>query len=472
MRLLILIGVIFATAAFAQERNGRLPPTVSQALVQAGIPESAVGIVVQEAGAAQPVLALGETRALNPASTIKLLTTFAALDLLGPAYQWTTEVLATVPLQGDTLAGDLVLRGSGDPRLTLENFWLMLRALRARGLREIRGDLIIDRSYFGGIEATDPGGFDNEPTRPYNTQPDALLVNFKSIRLTFLPDAERRGVKIVAEPALPQVQIVNNLVLDAEPCGDWVSRLKLAATGDATAGRLVFSGNFALACGEKERHFSLLGHAQYVHALFSLLWRELGGSFSGGVRSGSVPVGATQLLAYSSQPLADVVRDINKFSNNVMARQLFLSLGAITLGAPASAEKSARTIRQWLDQRGLAVPELVLENGAGLSRAERISARGLAQLLLFANRSAVMPEFVASLPLVAVDGTMRKRLNGAEIAGQAHIKTGSLAGVRAIAGYVFDARGRLTIVVFVVNHARAADAQAAQDALLKWVYAR
>jgi D-alanyl-D-alanine carboxypeptidase/D-alanyl-D-alanine-endopeptidase (penicillin-binding protein 4) len=472
VRFLILIVLFCATAVSAQERNGRPPVSVSQALAQAGIPESAVGIYVQEVGADQPVLAVGETRALNPASTIKLLTTFAALDQLGPAYQWTTEVYASVPLQGDTLAGDLILRGSGDPRLTIENFWLMLRNLRARGLREVRGDLVLDRSYFGGVDAADPGSFDNEPTRPYNTQPDALLVNFKSFRLNFVPDAERRTVRIVVEPALSQLQIVNNLVLDAEPCGDWVARLKITALGDGGSAKLGFGGNYASACGEKDRHFSVLGHAQYVHALFTLLWRELGGTFSGGVRDGVAPAGATPLLAHQSQPLFDIVRDINKFSNNVMARQLFLSLGAIALGAPASGEKSARAIRQWLDSRRLATPELILENGSGLSRAERISARGLAQLLLLASRSAVMPEFVASLPLVAVDGTMRKRLNGAGIAGQAHIKTGSLAGARAIAGYVLDARGRLTIVVFLVNHARAAEAQSAQDALLKWVHTR
>jgi D-alanyl-D-alanine carboxypeptidase/D-alanyl-D-alanine-endopeptidase (penicillin-binding protein 4) len=299
-----------------------------------------------------------------------------------------------------------------------------------------------------------------------------LLVNFKSFRLNFVPDGERRTVRIVVEPALSQLQIVNNLVLDAEPCGDWVARLKITAFGDAGAAKLGFAGNYASACGENDRHFSVLGHAQYVHALFTLLWRELGGSFSGGVRDGVAPAGTAPLLAHQSQPLFDIVRDINKFSNNVMARQLFLSLGAIALGAPASNEKSVRAIRQWLESRRLATPELILENGSGLSRAERISARGLAQLLLLASRSAVMPEFVASLPLVAVDGTMRKRLNGAGIAGQAHIKTGSLAGARAIAGYVLDARGRLTIVVFLVNHARAADAQSAQDALLKWVHGR
>ena len=470
MRLLLLLALCVAAAAGAQERAPRLPPAVAQALAQAGVPESAVGVVVQDATAAEPLLALGDTRALNPASTVKLVTTFAALDLLGPAYQWTTSVYAGGPLQDGVLAGDLVVRGGGDPRLTLDKFWSMLRALRGRGVREVRGDLVLDRLLFATGDG-DAGAFDNEPTRPYNTLPDALLVNFKSIRLTFLPDAERRSVRIVAEPALPQIEIVNGLKLDDEPCGDWVARSKLAASGTADGGRLVFAGNYALACGEKERHFSLLGHPQYVHALFTQLWRESGGVFGGGVRSGASPATAP-LLEFKSEPLVDVVRDINKYSNNVMARQLFLSLGAIAYGAPATAEKSARAIRQWLEQRGVAMPELVLENGAGLSRSERVSARGLAQLLLLAQRNALMPEFAASLPLLAVDGTMRRRLTGADVAGQAHIKSGSLAGVRAIAGYVLDARGRTMVVVFIVNHPRAGEAQAAQDALLKWVYAR
>ena len=472
MRIALLAALIYACAALAQEGTARLPPAVSHALAQAGIPLAAVGVYVHEAGTAQPILAMGDARPLNPASTIKLVTTFAALDLLGPAFRWSTEAYLSAPLQGEVLDGDLVLRGGGDPRLTLENFWLMLRNLRARGLREIRGDLVLDRSFFSGMDGADPGGFDNEPSRPYNTLPDALLFIYKSSRLGFFPDAPRRAVNITVEPALPQLQIVNNLHLSAEACGDWVEKLKVTASGGGASARLVFSGSFALACGEKERHYSLLAHPQYVHALFSLLWRELGGSFSGTVRDGMAPAGAKPLLVTASQPLADVVRDINKFSNNVMARQLYLTLGAATSGAPAAADKSARAIAQWLDARQLPLPELVLENGSGLSRLERISARGLGQLLLLAARSAVMPEFVASLPLVAVDGTMRKRLHGADVAGQAHIKTGSLAGARAIAGYVLDAKGRTVIVVFLVNHARAGDANGAQDALLKWVYSR
>lgn len=472
MRMLWLIALLCAATAPAQERAGKLPPPVGQALTQAGIPESAVGIYVQESGADQPLLAIGEDRALNPASTMKLLTTFAALDQLGPGYRWTTEAYASAPLQGDSLTGDLILRGAGDPRLTLENFWLLLRDLRARGLREIRGDLVLDRSLFAGVEPIDPASFDNEPTRPYNTPPDALLVNFKSFRLVFMADAEHGTVRIAAEPSLPEIEIVNNVVLDRQPCGDWVARLKVVAVGDAAQAKLSVGGSYALECGEQERHFSLLGHAQFVHAVFKQLWRELGGSFGGGVRDGTVGADARKLLAFESAPLLDSVRDVNKFSNNVMARQLYLALGVNAFGAPASGEKSARAIRQWLDTRNLSMPELVLENGAGLSRSERVSARALAQLLLFAARSALMPEFVATLPLAAVDGTMRKRLNSTELAGRAHIKTGSLAGVRAIAGYVLDAKGRLVTVVFIVNHARAAEAQSAQDALLKWIYAR
>jgi D-alanyl-D-alanine carboxypeptidase/D-alanyl-D-alanine-endopeptidase (penicillin-binding protein 4) len=190
------------------------------------------------------------------------------------------------------------------------------------------------------------------------------------------------------------------------------------------------------------------------------------------VREGTAAPDAKLVASVQSPTLSEVVRDINKFSNNVMARQLFLTLGAVGAGAPASTEKTARVIRQWLAGKELSFPELVLENGSGLSRVERISAKSLGELLLAAYHSPVMPELMASMPLVAVDGTMKKRLSGAEVAGQAHIKTGSLSGVRAIAGYVLDSHGRRVVVVFIVNHANAGNAQPVQDALLKWVHAR
>lgn len=473
MRKVLLSACIGLLALAATAVHAQLPEPVARALAQAGIPESATGFFVQEAGADRPILSSGAERGLNPASTIKLLTTYAGLELLGPAYVWVTEAYAGGPIKDGVLSGDLVLRGRGDPKLTIENFWLLLRSLRGRGLREIRGDLVLDRSYFPSGEDYDPGRFDDQPNRPYNTGPDALLVNFKSVRLQFVPDFEARAVHVVAEPVVPAIQVVNNLTLDAKgPCGDWLGKLKLDAQGNAQSARFVLNGVFPASCGERVRNFSVLSHPQYVSALFRELWRELGGTFSGTIRDGTAAPSAKLIATAQSPTLSEVVRDINKFSNNVMARQLFLTLGAAGAGAPASAEKTGRVIRQWLAGKGLSFPELVLENGSGLSRVERISARSMGELLLAAYRSPVMPEMMASLPLVAVDGTMRKRLSGAEVAGQAHIKTGTLSGVRAIAGYVLDGQGRRVVVVFIVNHANAGNAQPVQDALLKWVHAR
>ena len=462
-------ALLVAWVPRANAQASRLPEPVARALAHAGIPESATASYVHEIGAERPLLAVGAERVMNPASTIKLVTSYAALELLGPAFQWVTEAHIEGVLDGAVLKGDLVLKGRGDPKLTLENFWLLLRQLRNRGLAGIHGDLVLDRSYFAPTNH-DPARFDDQPVRPYNTGPDALLVNFKAVRLFFVPDSEARLVRIVAEPSLPQVQIVNRVALVDGPCGDWVNRLKVDAQGGSAAARLTFRGRFAASCGERERGYSVLAHAHYVLGLFRELWRELGGTFTGTVRDGAAGPDARLIAAVASPALSEVVRDMNKFSNNVMARQLYLTLGAEGFGEPGTEGKSERVIREWLAGKGLAVPELVLENGSGLSRSERITARNLGLLLLTSFKSPVMPEFLASLPLTAVDGTMRKRLGDAGVAGQAHIKTGSLTGVRAIAGYVLDARGRRLVVVSIVNHANAVNAEAAQDALLDWVH--
>jgi len=458
-------------ACISTGSHAAIPAAVGQALAAAGIPESSVGLYVHDVSAQQPVVTHGADRVMNPASTMKLVTTYAALELLGPAHTWVTEVYAAGPIQNDVLSGNLAIKGYGDPKLTLENFWLLLRSLRARGVREIRGDVILDRSYFVADDY-DPGRFDGEPIRPYNTGPDALLVNFKAITVQFVPDPEARNVRLVVEPLIEPVQVVNNVALSEGSCGDWAGRLKFDAQGTPDQIRLVISGPYARECGERARSFSLLGHRQYAAALFFHLWKELGGSLSGTVRDGLVPAGARLITTSRSPAVSDVVRDINKYSNNVMARQVFLTLGALGGGVPGTLDKSRATIRQWLTQKGVSMPELAMENGSGLSRIERMSARGMGEMLLEAFRSPVMPELISSMPIVAADGTMRKRLSNADVAGQAHIKGGTLAGVRAIAGYVLDARGRRTVVVFIVNHANAGNAQAAQDALLRWVYRR
>jgi len=406
---------------------------------------------------------------MNPASTMKLLTTYAALELLGPTYTWKTEAYATGKLQGDTLYGNLVLKGYGDPELTLEKFWLLLRKLRALGLREIRGDLVEDRSYFEPA-AYDPAKFDAEPLRVYNVGPDALLLNFKAVRFLFEPDAETKNVIVIAEPKPAGLAFTAAVRATDGVCGDWRAGIKADFQSNGASARAGFTGSMPAACGERYWNASLFAQPDYVYGVFKQLWEELGGSIAGGWRDGVVPADARLLATGESASSAELVRNINKFSNNVMARQLFLTLGAEMLKLPGNNERSADVVRAWLAQKKLDFPELVLENGAGLSRQERISAEHMGKLLLDAWHSAVMSELMSSLPLVAYDGTMRRRLRFESIAGQAHIKTGSLNGARTLAGYVQDKQGRRRIVVLFINHPNAAASQPAQDALLEWVY--
>ena len=473
-RLALQVAALIAALALAPCNAAgadALPAPVAAALRAAGVPASSAALFVQEVGAAHPAVAFNAATAMNPASTMKLVTTLAALELLGPTFAWKTEAWAAGPLQGDALEGDLVLRGTGDPKLTVENFWLMLRALRARGLREIRGDLVLDRSYFEAV-SQDETRFDNEPLRPYNVAPDALLLNFKAYRFTFVPDPERGVAQVTVEPRSALLELSAAVRLAEGPCNDWRARLKADFNGASGAmAHAGFSGLYPASCGEKTWNVALQSHPNFVLGVFRQLWEELGGTLRGGVKDGATPSGARLLYSNDSAPLSEIVRDINKFSNNVMARQLFLTLAAEITRSPGRGDRAGQVVQGWLAQKGLPVPELVMENGSGLSRTERISAGNLGRLLLAGYASAVMPEFIASMPLVAHDGTMKRRLKYESIAGQAHIKTGSLSDVRALAGYVLDARGRRLAVVFMVNHANAGATQPAQDALLSWVHA-
>jgi D-alanyl-D-alanine carboxypeptidase/D-alanyl-D-alanine-endopeptidase (penicillin-binding protein 4) len=449
--------MIAATLCSFKMAAADLPKPSADALRKAGIPQSAVAAWVQEVGASRPTVSHNARASVNPASTMKLLTTYSALELLGPAYRWKTEAY----LDGD----DLVLRGSGDPKLTAESFWMLLRQLRGRGVRELR-DVVLDRSFFAPARY-EP--IDDDVFRPYNVTPDALLVNFKSLRFTFLPDDA--GVRLYVEPPVPGLVITNSLQLGPGACPDGRAFRELTqASFQSLPPRASFTGTYPVSCGERELNVALHEPLDYFAGIMRHLWTELGGTWAGGVRDGVVSPSAKLVYTHESEPLSEIVRDINKFSNNVMTRQLFLTLGAELGGPPARPDQAVRVVKEWVAAKRIAAPELVIENGSGLSRIERISAEHLAALLQAAWRSRVMPEFVSSLPVVASDGTMKKRLREQRIAGSAHIKTGLLTDARAIAGYVLDRRGRRHVVVMIVNHPRARDADVAMDAFLEWVY--
>ena len=454
-------------AATALGRSG-LPPEVEAAFTAAGVPGDAVAIVVEkldEPRAGRRLLSENTAQPMHPASVIKLFTTGATLDLLGPATTWRTEFRVLKPPVEGRLDGPLYLKGSGAPKLTVEQFWLLLRQLRSKGVREIRGNLRLDRSLFA-LPPHDPAAFDGKPLQPYNAGADALLINFNALTLLLVPDAANQRVAALLETPHAKLRLNNQLRLVRGGCGDWRGDISVKEEGST----IILSGRYPQSCGERRLNLSpLTGDAQ-VEGLFRALWSELDGTLDGKVDCGIAPADSIVIAAQDSPPLAEAVRDINKFSNNVMARQLFLALSAEP--PPATYEKSAARLRAWLTAKGINAPELIIENGAGLSRHDRVSADTLAALLRSIWKSPTMPELMSSLPIFGEDGTMKKRGNGNGSEpggrGRAHLKTGYLEGVRALAGYLLDLQGERWLLVAVVNHPNAARAKGAMDLLVEW----
>lgn len=460
MRLSLAAALLMATLARAE-----LPPPVLEALKRAGVPESAVAAVVLPVDAPQPAVSHNPRASMNPASVMKVITSFAALDLLGPAFTFRTDVLVAGEIVNGVLAGDLYLRGGGDPKLTTERIWQMAHALRSRGLREIRGDIVVDRGYFAPL-AHDPARFDGEARRAYNAGPDALLVNFNSIAFRFVPDGQ--GVRVLADPDLPNVTVASRIKLTNGPCAGFRRDLSHDVIELGLIATVTFTGSYPAACGERVLPLSLLDNARFAESHLRWLWSEVGGVLRGGVRAGQVPAEARLFLRTESEPLATLVRDMNKHSNNVMARNIFIALSA-ERQAGGDAAASARLVREWLQSLLIDTSELALENGSGLSRNERASASLVAAVLKSAWTSAVMPELMASFPVLATDGTLKSR-RVAVGAGQAHLKGGTLNEVQSVAGYVLDRGARRWIVVMIVNHPKAGAAQPALDALVEWTY--
>ncbi|WP_449369882.1 D-alanyl-D-alanine carboxypeptidase/D-alanyl-D-alanine endopeptidase [Thiomonas sp.] len=440
-----------------------LPAGVAQALATARIPQQSCAFVLQAQDSPTPELSFNADALMNPASVLKLVTTYAALRILGPAHVWKTPVYATGPIRAGVLQGDLAFVGSGDPHLMADNLWSIAGRLRDLGIRRIRGDVLIDRQAFD-LPPHDPAAFDGDATAPYNVGPDAFLVNFGVLRLGFVPDAQARQVRVTVEPPLAGFDLREAPRLTASACGNWKDKLG-ADWKQPFAPR--FSGGYAAACGPQTWNIAPeVSDNAYVQRLLGALFAQVGIAWNGQVRTADLPAGATELTVWDSPALAVIVRDINKYSNNVMAQQVFLTL-ALQAGAQrATWEGAQQAVMQWLSAHDLAMPGLVLDNGCGLSRIARISATDLNALLRAAWNSPVMPEFVSSLPLAGEDGTLRRHFRDPDTAGRIHAKTGSLDGVLSLAGYAQARNGRRYTFAALVNDPRAGGAWPALEAFV------
>ena len=470
LRPLLLASLLLPLAfgANAAPVNTTLSPKVQQALKTNKLQNDALSLVLLPLNGPGIPTVFNADVSMNPASTMKLVTTYAALEMLGPTHQWKTEFYTDGTLNNGILQGNLYLKGGGDPKLNMEKLWLLMRDLRANGVQQVTGDLVLDRNFFNQPQLPVFNDDGNDKNKPFLVKPDSLLVNLKALRFVARNDGGK--VLISVEPPIASIKIDNQVkAVNAKQCtGDVRYNPVPQADGSVL---VTVSGQLADGCNS-QTYLSLLDHATYTAGAVRAIWKELGGSIQGQDRQASVPKNSKLLARAFSPDLAEIIRDINKYSNNTMAQQLFLSLGAqFRNDADGDDAKAAqRVVRQWLAKKGITAPHLVMENGSGLSRAERVSAREMAQMLQAAWQSPYAAEFISSMPIAGKDGTMRKRLKTTAMNGQAHIKTGTLNTVRAISGFSRDSNGNTWAVVAILNDPRPWGASAILDQVLLDLY--
>lgn len=467
--LAIIAALLPFTSSLA--RDAQLPPAVARAMTRAGIPAGNVSIYVRDAATNEVVVDLNAQTPRSPASIIKVLTTFAALDMLGPAYTWHTRVYGSGPLENGTVQGDLFLAGGGDPYMTAERWWSFVQSLRELGIARIAGDVVIDNSYFAPQNGS-RADFDAQPFRSYNVLPDALMVNFQTARFTVSATQGRARPAITVNPLPANLVVKNDLKLGTGRCQGYNRGISFDMPDPADPNTITLRGVFPAACGSYSISRAIMTPPDYAYGTFRTLWLQSGGAIDGAARLAAIPQQARLLYEHDSLPLAEVIRLVNKFSNNVMARHLLLTLGAEKFGVPATPERGRNAIRAWLTGRGINANGLVIENGSGLSRTERITARTLGEMLDVAWHSQFMPEFAASLPLSATDGTLRTRFDSPGMQGRIRLKTGRIDDVSALAGFVNAASGKTFVAVIIVNHpaAHSGSGEVVQAELVRWIF--
>lgn len=468
LRRVMAAFLLTATGSLFQASAQSMPPEIAQAWARTGLPESSLTMVIEEVQGKR-IAAVNPADFKNPASVMKLVTSWAALSELGPEFVWRTAFLtnrgAIVSNEG-VLSGPLYLRPSGDPVLLLEDLWRLMRELRLRGITQIN-DIVVDRSLFDDV-AIDPAEFDGKGDRPYNASPDVFMIGFGAVRLVFTPDMQRKQWRAFVDPPIPGVDIDSNITFQDGGCSRG-AQIDVQTIQRADEVRFRVTGQAHGACGEFDLYRLAFDQQAYAARTLKTMWQELGGTMTGTVKNGSIPSDAVPIAAHQSPPLADILKIVNKRSNNVVTRVLMLTIGAQAGQRPATVAGSSEVVRRILAQQGINLGATVIENGSGLSRNARISADVMTAILQQAWRSPAMPEFVSSMAILGVDGTLRRRLSRDDARGYANMKTGALKDARSIAGYVLSQSGKRYTFVSIVNHPQAYKARDFENAVMAWL---
>lgn len=408
-----------------------------------------------------------QNKLFNPASVAKIITTYIALKELGPNFKWRSDFLYTGEIIGDTLHGDIIFKGRGDATFNTEDLERLIRGVHRDGIINIEGNLILDKSYFLPVDQIKD--FDEDPLRAYNALPNSIVIQSNTTNFKF---SEKGGkIKIEVTPELKKLEVKNKLQLTNSRCASWKSKLDYSRKHHKSKSTIIFSGEFSKKCFEKEIDLSVLDDSQYFYEIFNNLWLSNGGNFNGSVKTKNInELDARLLKSHFSKSLSEIIRDINKFSLNLMARNLMLTVLAESKEYPINESSINIYVKSWLVKNKINSKGIIFENGAGLSRITQISAKQLLHVMEKIYNDPMMPEVISSFPIIGTDGTLKKRMRHSSARGNGHFKTGSLNNVNAIAGYFLNKDKGMKIFIFMMNDLKANQSESFQQDLIDLAY--
>ena len=463
MRILLFISLLWLNATFADSDID----AINKILNRSELSKGNYSLYITNISKRAKVFSYNEQKSFNPASVMKLVTTYAGLQFLGPQYQWKTEVLYKGHIKNRHLYGDLIMRGYGDPTLTYADLSEIIERVQQQGIQYIHGNIILDESFFGELQNQDL--IDDKKYRAYNVNPKSFVVNENTINFNFSISNEK--INIQTFPEIQTLKVINHLKLSEHGCNEWKDALGYEVNTKSNVTEIIFNGTFDKACDSKDIDLSILSANRLSKDLFEKLWKMHGGVIEGDFKNTyQKDVNTYKLYEHHSRPLGLVVRDINKYSQNLIARNLLLTILAENNGVPITENEAGRFVKEFLIKQKFKLDSLEMDNGAGLSRNAKINAEDLTFLLEKAYSGLYMPEFVSSLPNIGIDGTLKNRGKKMSVAKHAYLKTGSIQNVSAIAGYIFDKNNDIKVFVFMANDPKANESSKIQDDLIEWAY--
>ena len=448
--LVVLAWLVAPLAMSAKPGTDELPEAIATILRSTPLQGARAGVIVSDLETGEIVFGKNADELLNPASNMKILTTAAALARLGPDFRYPTDVVFGGPVENGVLQGNLYLRGKGDPSLSTERLYRIVRQLRNMGLKEVRGNLVADDTYFDS-QYEGPGWEQDDSDRPYMAGVGALSLNLNAVEILVFPgEAAGEKARVVVEPASEYLVVENQVVTSAPG-----SRSRIDATSEALGNRqrIVVRGRIARSEDRIVTYRRISHPPLYTAHTFRQLLAEQGIAVKGRVVVGETPASLKPALTDWSEPLPLLVHRLNKWSQNHMAEMLLKTLGAETYGAPGTWFKGVSALESFLaEEVGIPRGSMVLRNGSGLNDTNRASARQILQVLEWAwKKSTIAPELLTSLPIAGVDGTTRNRLVGTMGQGRVRAKTGTLQNVTALSGYATAPNGKTYAFAIIVN---------------------